>query len=69
MMVKRRVRSSTLYEWSCCCVVPDYYRLVPLSEGWLQRMRVAAPVMNVPVAVQSLVTTDWSLYLRDGYKE
>jgi hypothetical protein len=32
-------------------------------------MRVAAPFMNIPVAVQSLVTTDWSLYLRIGYKE
>jgi hypothetical protein len=32
-------------------------------------MKVAAPFMNVPVAVQSLVTTDWSLNLKDGYKE
>jgi hypothetical protein len=32
--------------------------LVTLSEGWLQSMRVAAPFMNVPVAVESLVITD-----------
>ncbi len=69
MMVTRSVRSSTLWEWSCFCVVPGYYRLVTLYEGWLQAMRVAAPFMNVPVAGQSLVTTDWSLYMRDGYKE
>ncbi len=68
-MATKNMSSSTLHEWSCFCVVPGYYRLVTLYEGWLQRMRVAAPFKNVRVAVQSLVTTDWSLYLRDGYKE
>ncbi len=43
--------------------------MVIISGGWLQRMRVAAPFMNVPVAVQSLITTDWLLFLEDGYKE
>jgi hypothetical protein len=70
-MVTRSVREqhTSLYECSCCCAVPGYYRLVIISKGWLQRMRGEAPFMNVPVAVESLVTTDWSLYLRDGYKE
>jgi hypothetical protein len=44
------------------CAFIGYYRLVIVSEGGLQRM-------NAPVAVESLVTTDWSLYLRVGYKE
>ncbi len=51
------------------CSPYGYYRMVTLSEGWLQRMRVAAPFMNVPVAVQSLVTTNYTLFLKDGYKE
>jgi hypothetical protein len=50
-MVTKNESSSTLHECNCCCVVPGYYRLVTLPEGWLQRMRVAAPFMNVPVAV------------------
>jgi hypothetical protein len=57
-MVTKNESSSTLHECTCCCGVPGYYRLVALSEEWLQRMRVAAPFMNVPVAVESLVITE-----------
>jgi hypothetical protein len=68
-MVTKNESSRTLHECACFCAVPDYYIMVIISGGWLQRMRLAAPFMNVPVAVQSLVTTAWSIYLRDGYKE
>jgi hypothetical protein len=52
-MVTKNESGSTLHECTCCCAVIGYYKLHIIFEGWLQRMRVAAPFMNVPVAVQS----------------